>query len=53
VIAGVSIFALWGGVLLLLLLPDGPFLPKGYPIDGIVLVLIFRSNEPVLGLITL
>jgi hypothetical protein len=45
VIAGVSFVAVSGGLLLLLLVPDGPFLPKGSPFNAKVLTLIFRSKK--------
>jgi MFS family permease len=45
VIAGVSIIAVFGGLLLLVLVPDGPFLPKGSPFNASVLPLIFKSKK--------
>lgn len=45
VIAGVSIIAIFGGVLLWVLVPDGPFLPKGSAFNTRVFVLIFRSRK--------
>jgi MFS family permease len=45
VIAGVSLLAVSGGLLLLLMVPDGPFLPKGSPFNAKVLALIFRSRK--------
>jgi MFS family permease len=45
VIAGVSILAVFGGLLLLILVPDGPFLPKGSAFNVSVLSLIFRSKK--------
>jgi len=45
VILGVSLVAVSGGLLLLLLVPDGPFLPKGSPFNAQVLGLIFRSKK--------
>jgi MFS family permease len=45
VILGVSLIAVSGGLLLSLLVPDGPFLPKGSPFNAKVLGLIFRSKK--------
>lgn len=45
VIAGVSLIAVFGGLLLLALVPDGPFLPKGSAFNTNVLTLIFRSRK--------
>ena len=45
VVAGVSIIAVCGGLLLLLLVPDGPNLPKGSPFNPRVFTLIFRSRK--------
>lgn len=44
VIAGVSILAACGGVLILLLVPDGPHLPMGSKFDPRALAMIFRSR---------
>ncbi len=44
VIAGVSILAACGGVLILLLVPDGPHLPMGSKFDPRALAKIFRSR---------
>ena len=45
VISGVSIVAIFGGVLLRVLVPDGPFLPKGSPFNARVIPVIFRSKK--------
>jgi len=45
VIAAVSIVAIFGGILLRMLVPDGPFLPKGSPFNTRVLPVIFRSKK--------
>lgn len=45
VIAGVSIISAFGGLLLLLSVPDGPFLPKGSAFNASVFKLIFRSRK--------
>ena len=45
VIVGVSIIAAFGGLLLLTLVPDGPFLPKGSAFNSNVFKLIFRSRK--------
>ncbi|MFT4606909.1 MAG: MFS family permease [Urechidicola sp.] len=45
VIAGVSLIAVFGGLLMLILVPDGPFLPKGSAFNASVLTLIFRSKK--------
>jgi MFS family permease len=44
VIAGVSLLAVCGGVLMLLLVPDGPHLPTGSKFNPRALAMIFRSQ---------
>lgn len=44
VMIGVSILAAVGGVLMLVLVPDGPYLPKGSAFNPRALVIIFRSR---------
>lgn len=41
----VSVLAVVGGVLMLLLVPDGPYLPKGSLFNPRVLAIIFRSGS--------
>jgi len=45
VILFVSVLATFGGVIMLLLVPDGPFLPKGSVFNPGVLKTIFRSRR--------
>ena len=45
VMIGVSVLALAGGVLMLVAVPDGPYLPKKSPFDPRVLGIIFRSKR--------
>ena len=45
VIVGVSGLALVGGLMMLLLVADGPFLPKGSPFNPRVIAIIFRSRS--------
>jgi nitrate/nitrite transporter NarK len=44
VMIGVSVLAAVGGVLMLVLVPDGPHLPKGSAFNPHALVIIFRSK---------
>ena len=44
VMIGVSVLAAAGGVLMLLLVPDGPYLPKGSAFNPRSLAIIFRSK---------
>jgi MFS family permease len=44
VMIGVSLLAAVGGVLMLVLVPDGPYLPKGSAFNPRALVIIFRSR---------
>ena len=44
VMIGVSVLAVIGGVLMLLLVPDGPYLPKGSAFNPRSLAIIFRSR---------
>ena len=44
VLVGVSMLAVCGGVLMFLLVPDGPHLPKGSVFDPRALAIIFRSR---------
>ena len=45
VMIGVSILAAVGGVLMLVLVPDGPYLPKGSAFNPRALAIIFRSRS--------
>jgi len=45
VMVGVSILAAVGGVLMLVLVPDGPYLPKGSAFNPRALAIIFRSRS--------
>jgi len=45
VMIGVSVLATVGGVLMLVLVPDGPYLPKGSAFNPRVLAIIFRSKS--------
>lgn len=45
VMVGVSVLAAVGGVLMLVLVPDGPHLPKGSPFNPRALAIIFRSRS--------
>ena len=45
VLIGVSILAAVGGVLMLVLVPDGPYLPKGSAFNPRALAIIFRSRS--------
>jgi len=44
VVVGVSALALCGGVLMLIMVPDGPHLPRGAVFDPRVLAIVFRSR---------
>ncbi len=44
VMIGVSVLASAGGVLMLILVPDGPYLPKGSAFNPRALAIIFRSK---------
>lgn len=44
VMVGVSVLAVCGGVLMLLFVPDGPYLPKGSTFNPRALAVIFRSR---------
>ena len=44
VMIGVSVLASAGGVLMLVLVPDGPYLPKGSVLNPQALAIIFRSK---------
>lgn len=45
VIAGTSVLAAFGGVLMIWLVPDGPYLPKGSKFDPRTIPIIFRSSS--------
>ena len=45
VVGWVSVLAAAGGLSMLLLVPDGPHLPRGTPFDPRALVIIFRSPQ--------
>ena len=45
VMIGVSVLASTGGVLMLILVPDGPYLPKGSAFNPRALAIIFRSKS--------
>lgn len=45
VIATISVISAFGGVLMLVLVPDGPYLVKGTPFNPRALAIIFRSKD--------
>jgi len=45
VVAGVSLVCAIGGFAMLLLVPDGPHLPRGSPFDPRALLIVFRSPQ--------